>query len=150
MGHSYISCKIHYVFSTKERMKMISPDLQERLWPYMAGIAKKRNITVIAIGGTEDHVHMLVALPSTITIAKAIKEIKGISSKWIHESYPDLDHFAWQSGYGAFSVSVSQVNKTIAYIKNQKKHHRVKTFKEELVAFLDAHGIEYDDRYIWK
>lgn len=149
MGHSYVSCKMHYVFNTKERRRLLTPELQERLWPYMAGIANNNGITVLSVGGTEDHVHLLVALPPTASIADAIKKIKGVSSKWIHETFPMQKDFAWQEGYAAFSVSISSLEKTIEYIKDQEKHHRKKSFQEELLSFLKAHGIPYDERYIW-
>ena len=100
MSHSYISCFIHYVFSPKGRMKTISPRLEKRLWFYICGIARNHSMKALAIGGTDDHIHMRISLPSTISIAKAIQEIKGVSSKWVHETFPDLHDFNWQEGYG--------------------------------------------------
>jgi putative transposase len=149
MAHSYTSCMIHFIFSTKGRQKIITSELQERLWPYIGGIAKARKMKALAVGGTQDHVHILLSMPSTISVSKAIQEIKAVSSKWIHENFPHHENFAWQQGYSAFSVSISHVNKTISYINSQNEHHRRKTFKEELVSFLKAHGIEYDQKYIW-
>lgn len=149
MAHSYISVSIHYVFSTKHRDKTISPEIQDRLWAYMGGIARENKMKALAIGGVEDHAHVLLSLPSTISIAKAIQLIKGGSSKWIHDTFPSVHNFAWQEGYGAFSVSISNTARTIDYIKNQKEHHRKKGFQEEYVAFLKKHGIDYDDKYIW-
>jgi REP element-mobilizing transposase RayT len=102
----------------------------------------------LAIGGTEDHMHILLSLPATLPVAKAIQLIKGGSSKWVHETFPSHKDFAWQEGYGAFSVSISQVEATITYIKTQEEHHRKKTFEEEFLTFLKKHGIEYDERYI--
>ena len=148
MAHSYISCYIHYVFSTKYRMKIITPKMEARLWPYMCGIARNHSMKALAIGGIEDHIHMLVSLPSTISIAKAIQKIKGISSKWVHETFPDLHDFNWQEGYGAFSVGMRNIDKTVAYIENQKNHHNKKTFKEEFCVFLNAHEMEYDENFI--
>ena len=98
MGHSYSSCLIHYVFSMKDRRKSIFPNLQARLWPYMGGIARENGVKALAVGGTIDHVHMLISLPSTISIAKAIQLIKGGSSKWIHDTFPGEKGFAWQEG----------------------------------------------------
>jgi REP element-mobilizing transposase RayT len=103
----------------------------------------------LAVGGTDDHLHALLSLPSTMAIAKAVQLIKGGSSKWIHDTFPSLRRFAWQEGYGAFSVSSSQVNKTIAYIDNQKEHHRKRSFQEEFIQLLVKHGIEYDPRYVF-
>jgi REP element-mobilizing transposase RayT len=103
----------------------------------------------LAIGGIEDHVHLLISLPSTITIAKAAQLVKGNSSKWIHDTFTSHHAFHWQEGYGAFSVGVSQVKKTIAYINRQEEHHRTQTFEEEFIVFLKKHGIQYDERYVW-
>ena len=150
MAHSYISCYIHYVFSTKGRMKVISPVLEEKLWPYMCGIARNNKMKALAVGGTEDHIHILISLPSTVSIAKAIQKIKGVSSKWVHETFPDSHDFNWQQGYGAFSVGMRHIDKTVAYINNQKEHHHRKTFKEKFIAFLNVSGMEYDEKYIWE
>ena len=149
MAHSYVSILIHYIFSTKNREKIILPEIQDRLWAYMGGIARENNMKALAVGGIEDHAHSFLSLPSTITISKAIQLIKGGSSKWIHDTFPSLKDFAWQVGYGAFSVGISHVDDTINYIKNQKEHHRHKTFQEEYLVFLTKHEIEYDERYIW-
>jgi REP element-mobilizing transposase RayT len=103
----------------------------------------------LAVGGVEDHAHALVAVPAVLSIAKAIQLIKGGSSKWLHETFPSLRSFAWQEGYGAFTIGVSGVDDTVAYIKRQDEHHRNRTFDEEFVAFLRRHGIQYDDRYVF-
>jgi len=149
MAHSFIHCLMHCVFSTKGRAKMLTPDLRERLWPYLGGIAREHEMQALATGGTEDHVHILLSIPATIALAKGVQAVKGVSSKWIHDTFPDRRDFAWQEGYGAFSVSASLVEKTVHYINTQEEHHRVKDFKEEFRSFLKAHGIEYDERYIW-
>jgi len=103
----------------------------------------------LAIGGTADHVHALLSLPGMMSFAKAVQLIKGGSSKWIHDTFPNQKKFAWQEGYGAFSVSASQVPKTVAYITNQKEHHRKKSFDEEFLELLKKHGIEFDPRYVF-
>ena len=103
----------------------------------------------LAIGGTTDHLHALLSLPGMMSFAKAVQLIKGGSSKWLHEVFPESRKFAWQDGYGAFSVSASQVPKTITYINNQKEHHRKKSFHEEFQELLRKHGIEYDSRYVF-
>ncbi len=115
----------------------------------MGGIAKAHKMKSLRVGGTENHAHHLVSLSSTLTVARAVQLIKGNSSKWIHDTFPQHRHFKWQEGYGAFSVSVSHVDKTIAYINNQKVHHRIKTFEEEFMQFLEKHKVDYDERYIW-
>jgi REP element-mobilizing transposase RayT len=149
MSHSYSSSLFHCVFSTKERRKTIDAELQSRLWPYLGGIARDNDMKALAIGGVEDHVHLLLSLPSPLSLAKAMQLIKGGSSKWVHDSFPDRRDFAWQSGYGAFSVGVSQIDDTKRYIANQAEQHRVKSYEEEFIAFLKRHNIEYDPRYIW-
>ncbi len=149
MGHSFTSSLVHCTFSTKGRRRSITMDLQERLWPFMGGIARKNEIKALVIGGVEDHSHLLLALPSTMAIAKAIQLIKGGSSKWVHDSMPERGDFAWQEGYGAFSIGIAQVEDTIAYIQNQAEHHRKRTFQEEFLAFLKKHEMEFDERYIW-
>jgi len=140
---------MHCVFSTKERLHLISPELESRLWPYLGGIARENKMKAMAIGGTLDHLHALLSLPSTMSFAKAVQLIKGGSSKWIHDTFPEHRSFAWQEGYGAFSVSVSHVEKTITYIENQPEHHRTRTFEEEFIAFLKKHRVQYDERYVW-
>ena len=150
MSHSFTSQLLHCVFSTKARQRTITPDLSSRLWPYLGGIARENNMKALSIGGTEDHLHLLLSLPSTLSIAKAMQLIKGGSSKWIHDNFPAHHAFAWQEGYGAFSIGISDVKRTIAYIENQAEHHRRRDFKQEFLMFLKKHGIEYDERYIWE
>ena len=116
MSHSYSSNRIHVIFSTKSRAKVISDELQPKLWAYMAGIAKEQGFDAIIIGGVQDHVHVLLLLPPTMPLAKAIQFLNGNSSKWLNEK---REQFAWQEGYGAFSVSASQIDDVIRYIKNQ-------------------------------
>ena len=148
MGHSYVSTLVHCVFSTMDRRRMISGDLRERLWAFVGGIARKNGMKALAVGGTADHIHVLLSLPATLTVAKAIQLIKGGSSKWVHDMFPEHRHFNWQDGYGAFSISISHVEETVAYIRTQDKHHRRRSFEEEFLAFLKKHGIEYDERYV--
>jgi putative transposase len=147
---SYVSSYHHCVFSTKERRPLITPALQERLWPFVGGIARQNKIAALEIGGVSDHIHVLLSLPATVSIAKAIQLIKGGSSKWVHETFPEHRLFGWQEEYGVFSVSLSQLETVVQYIKNQEQHHRKTTFQEEFLALLKKHHIEYDARYIWK
>ncbi len=146
---SYVSSYHHCVFSTKERRPLITAPLRERLWPFLGGIARQNKMCALEIGGVADHVHILLSTPATMPIAKAMQLIKGGSSKWIHENFPDQRLFAWQEKYGAFSVSVSQLDTIIAYIKKQPEHHRKMTFQEEFTALLKKHKMEYDERYLW-
>ena len=143
--HSFISCLVHCVWSTKRREPCLDSEIQERLWPYFGGIAKQNQMKTLAIGGASDHVHLLVSLPSTLSVAKAVQLLKGNSSKWIHETFPKLRGFEWQEGYGAFSIGVSGVDETKAYIRNQKEHHRHRSFAEELAVILRKHGLEYKE-----
>src|SRR5262245_28277224 len=115
---AYVSSYFHCVFSTKDRRPFINAQLQDRLWPFLGGIARQHSMKAISIGGVQDHVHLLLSLPATMPISKAMQLIKGASSKWVHETFPDQRLFAWQTKYGAFSVSVSQVDKIIHYIQN--------------------------------
>ena len=146
---SYVSAYFHCVFSTKERRRLITPELRERLLPFLGGIARQNKMKAIEIGGVEDHVHILLSLPSAMAVSKALQLIKGGSSKWVHETFTEHRLFAWQEEHGAFSVSVSQLDKTIEYIKGQEAHHRKMTFQEEFLALLKKHRIEYDERYLW-
>ena len=151
MGNmSYVSAYFHCVFSTKEPRPLITPELRDRLWPFLGGIARQNNMKAVEIGGVEDHIHMLLSLPATLAISRAMQLIKGGSSKWVHETFPGQWPFTWQEEYGAFSVSVSQLEKTIAYIRSQPEHHRKFTFQEEFLKLLQKHGVEYDARYLWK
>ena len=144
--HSFTNCLMHCVWATKERRPLIKPALQERLWPYLGGIARESKMKALAIGGVEDHVHALLSLPSTLSIAKAIQLLKGNSSKWSHETFAEQWDFDWQEGYGAFSIGISGVEDTTKYIAGQAEHHRKLSFREELQAFLDKHGMEYVER----
>ena len=147
---SYISSYFHCVFSTKERQPLIPPDLRERLWPFLGGIARQNRMKALEVGGMSDHIHVLLLLPPTLSIAQALQLIKGGSSKWVHDTFPKHRLFKWQIKYGAFCVSVSLLDKTIQYIKNQERHHKKMTFQEEFLALLKKHRIAYDERYLWE
>jgi putative transposase len=149
MPHSYTKTLVHCVFSTKDRRQLITADLQDRLHAYLGGIAKTHAMTALAVGGIADHVHLLLSLPATVAVAKAVQLIKGGSSKWVHDTFPLYSEFAWQEGYGAFSIGVAQVERTKQYILEQAEHHRSMSFQEEFLRFLKTHGVEYDPRYIW-
>ena len=121
---------------------MIREDIQEMLHSYIGGIARENGIPALAIGGAADHIHLLLSLPRMVSVAKAVQLLKSGSSKWIHESFPKLKNFAWQEGYGAFSIGISQRDATVKYIEGQAEHHKRISFEEEFKKFLAAHGIE--------
>lgn len=130
---------IHVVFSTKKRRNTIHERFRSELWRYMGGIARENKVQAVTIGGMGDHVHLLLAIPSTITIARAIQLIKTGSTRWVREREYRL--FEWQEGFAAFSVSLSNVEKVKEYIRDQEKHHRKMTFADEWNALLKKHGI---------
>jgi putative transposase len=142
--HSFTSCLVHCVWSTKNRGPSLSLDLRSGLWPYLGGIAKQNQMKMLAIGGVADHVHVLLSLPATLSVAKAMQLLKGNSSKWIRETFSKMHSFAWQEGYGAFSVGVSGVDATVAYIRSQAEHHRTRSFRQEYVAMLKKHGFAHE------
>lgn len=148
MSHTYSSNRIHVIFSTKDRQKTLSQELQPKLWAYMAGIAQNQSFEAMIVGGVEDHVHALLILPPTLPLAKAVQYLKGSSSKWINDNREMDSRFAWQEGYGAFSVSASQTRDVVDYIRDQREHHAKKSFEEEFVAFLKKYGVEYDPAYV--
>jgi len=147
MAHTYVSDLIHCVFSTKLRRNLIKLEIQPDLWSLIGGIARKNKCKALAVGGIENHVHILLSLSPDMSLAKAMQLIKGASSRWMNETH--TRHFAWQEGYGAFTVGISQKADTIAYIESQAEHHRKRSFEEEFIAFLKKHNVEYDPRYIW-
>lgn len=148
MANTYINILIHSVFSTKNREPFISTELCEKLFPYICGIARNNGFKIICVGGTENHIHVLFSLNSTSSIAKAVQLIKGGSSKWIHDTFPTHKLFAWQEGYGAFSINISMLNQTREYIKNQKKHHEKVSFRDEYIDFLRKNNIPFDEKYL--
>jgi REP element-mobilizing transposase RayT len=147
MAHTYSSVLIHCVFSTKERRKHIRPEFQQELWAYIGGIARARGMKALAVGGIEDHVHMLLLLPADVELSAAMRTIKAGASKWIHARFGQRA-FEWQEGYGAFSIGISQLAETLNYIGQQQEHHRHRDFDEEYLAFLKKHEIEYDPGFV--
>ena len=143
MAHTHVSNLVHCVFSTKERADSI-PD-PPRLWEYVGGIARRKNILLVAAGGTCNHLHLLIALPPTLPLAKIVQELKGNTSRWMNEC---TRGFEWQQGYGAFSVSQSQRKAVISYIDWQAEHHRKWTFEQEFLTLLQKSEIAYDVRYV--
>lgn len=148
MPSTHLSLHYHIVFSTKQRRRMIAEPWRDELHAYLGGIVNDLEGVPEAIGGTGDHVHLLLRLRATHELADVMREIKRGSSAWIH-SKSRLRVFAWQEGYGAFTVSPSQVAAVSRYIRNQEEHHRKKTFEEEYVELLRLSGVEFDERYLW-
>jgi len=144
MPDSYVANHVHCVFSTKNRVRNIPADMQPRLWSFMAGIARQNGITPIAIGGFDDHAHVLIAIPPTMALAKAMQLIKAGSSKWCNQNFAG-SRFEWQAGYSAASVSTSMIDRTKAYIRNQRDHHRRRDFAEEWRLFLERNGFPPDE-----
>jgi putative transposase len=132
---------VHCVFSTKGRRDLIPENLQEKLYAYLLGIDNNLGITLIAAGGTANHVHLLIGLPPTLSLAEAVQKLKANSSRWFGERGIS---FEWQKGYGAFSVSPSLLSTVQAYIRNQKQHHRKRNFEEEFLLLLKKSGVAYD------
>jgi putative transposase len=143
MAHTYATNIVHCVFSTKERRSLIPDARTAELYAYPGGIARGEGFSLIAAGGTVNHVHLLFVLPASISLAHAVQKLKGSSSHWMGHG------FSWQEGYGAFSVSPSQVPIVKRYIQNQEQHHRKRNFEEEFVTLLRNCGIEYDERYVF-
>jgi putative transposase len=149
MANTYTSLHYHFLFSTKNRDPWLVPSIEQRIWEFIGGIARAHRMTALQVGGVEDHIHALVTAPPTIAPFQIAQFLKGESSKWIHEEFSKLRNFGWQDGYGAFTVSKSNIPKVIKYIQNQREHHRKKTFQEEYLEFLRENNIEYDERYLW-
>jgi REP element-mobilizing transposase RayT len=147
MPQSYVNLIYHIVFSTKDREPMITDQFQARLYAYLGGIIREQGGIALEINGLADHVHILAKVRQDKAVSDAIRDIKANSSGWVHDEFSR--HFAWQRGYGAFTVSASQGERVRQYIRRQKEHHRKQPFKEEFIALLKAHEIEFDERYLW-
>ena len=150
MPASHTNLLYHFVFSTKERRALVTPKLQAELYPYIGGIVRSERGILLDIGGMPDHVHLVARLRADTAVADMVRLVKANSSKWANERKDLTDGFAWQAGYGAFTISQSQLPTVREYVQTQERHHRRKTFQEELVALLKKHGIEYDERYLWE
>lgn len=148
MPQSFASLHCHIVFSTKHRRPQISDELRPRLFEYAGGILRNHSSCLIAAGGVADHVHLLVSLGRTISIADVVRIVKTNSSSWIHDELR-LPEFGWQDGYGAFAVSYSNIESVRHYLANQAEHHRTQSFQDEFREILRRHGLEWDERYIW-
>lgn len=150
MSHTYTKLLYHVVYSTKERRPLVKRDWQENLYRYMTPMLTDMHGHLIRAGGVADHIHLLLRLPPVILVSKAVGVIKANTSKWINdEFYPQNRGFAWQEGYGAFSVSESRVPDVVTYIDGQEEHHKQLSFQDELRELLRRHGIEFDETYLW-
>lgn len=148
MSSTHLSLHYHLIFSTKDRVAIIQKEWRGRLHSYLGGIVNDLGGVPESIGGVEDHVHMLIGLRATHCLADVLREIKSSSSKWVHNDIGKA-RFSWQEGYGAFTVSASQIPVVKRYIELQESHHQKRTFQDEYREFLDQSGVEYDDRYLW-
>ena len=141
MSHRYTRLRYHYVFATKRREATVTAPWVPKLHAYIGGVARNLDIVPIMIGGVADHVHAFVEMPPTLSVSTAIMKLKANSSKWLNEQDDFAGGFAWQEGYGAFTVGESQVAQTIRYIERQAEHHKKRTFQDELKAFARKHGL---------
>ena len=149
MPNTFSQIYLHIVFSTKNRANLITAEIENDIWAGIGACARKHKMVALQVGGFENHAHACVSTPTTIAAAQAAKYLKGDSSLWIHQNFKDLQHFSWQDGYSAFSVSKSAVPDVIDYIKNQREHHGKQTFEDEYISLLDKHEVEYDMRYVF-
>ena len=149
MPQSLSNILIHIVFSTKYRADLITPEIENELYPYIIGICKSLDCTAIKIGGTANHIHILCRLSRTISVSKLVEKIKTGTSKWIKTRGTQFHSFSWQNGYGAFSIGVSNLPALKKYISNQKEHHKSRIFEDELIILLKKYEIVYDERYLW-
>ena len=140
---------VHVIFSTKERRPFLNPDTRPKLHAYLATVARNAGCEAYRVGGVVDHVHLAIRLSRTITIADLVETLKTSSSKWVKTQSPDLADFSWQRGYGIFSIGRSQLGDLVAYIEDQEKHHRRRTFQEEFRELLNRYGVNFDEAYVW-
>ena len=149
MSHTYTNLLSHVVFSTKDRQPLIDAELKPRLLGYMNGIANENGGSVLSLNAMPDHLHLLWELPATISMSDSLRVLKTNSSRWVRETFGSRKPFAWQTGYGAFSVSRSNVSAVARYVESQEIHHRKRTFDEEFVELLVKHGIAYDPKFVF-
>ncbi len=149
MPQSLACLHIHLIFSTKNRIPVLENAVRPSLHAYMAGVLQKLGCSPTLINSTEDHVHLLFELARTVAISEAVEEVKKTSSKWLKAQGLEYAEFAWQAGYGVFAVSESNVSTVRDYIANQQEHHRHRTFQDEYRAFMQRHGVAFDERYVW-
>jgi len=149
MAQSLSKIYVHLIFSTKGREQTVPDEVRPELHAYLAGTLKGLDCVPIEINSEPDHSHVLLLLTRTVALSDVVGQIKKSSNDWLRKQGPQFADFFWQAGFGAFSVSQSQVEDVRAYIRNQREHHRVKSFQEELRAFLKAYEVDFDERYVW-
>ena len=149
MPQSLSRILVHLIFSTKNRVAVLTPDIQKELYPYLAVVLRENNCPALKVGGFIDHTHLFFGLSRTLSIAQVVETVKTSSSKWIKTKGAEFSQFHWQGGYGSFSVSQSEAETVIRYIENQEEHHRKMTFQEEFRKFLERYQVPYDERYVW-
>jgi len=149
MAQSLSNILLHIIVSTKGRRPIITEQITAELYSYIGGIFKSQNCMVIKIGGYVDHIHILTNLSRTISISALVESFKSSSSKWIKAKGSEFESFYWQNGYGAFSVSQSNLESVVSYIENQHEHHKQINFMDEFRSFLNKHEIVFDENYIW-
>lgn len=149
MANTFSHCYNHIVFSTKNRVDLIHPDIEGRVWAYIGGIAREHGLTALQVGGIDNHIHLLVSSPPAVAPSQIAQWLKGGSSYWINREFQNPRKFAWQDGYGVFAVCKSHADRVADYIANQREHHKKQTFEEEFVSLLRLHEIEYDERYLF-
>ena len=149
MPQSLSKVIIHVIFSTKDREPWLEHDVRPSMHAYVATICRDLNAEAFLVGGVADHVHIVTTLPRTLSQAGMVETVKKTSSKWIKEQNPKSRGFYWQRGYGAFSVSPSQLGAVLKYVESQEEHHRTHSFQEEYRDFLCRYGVEFDERYVW-
>lgn len=149
MPKTYTNLLYHIVFSTRERLPLITNDKRPQLYEYVGGTVRGLGGISLAIGGIEDHLHLLAKLRPDNALSSVLRDLKANSSGWMHDVFPDLSDFSWQRGYGAFTVSASQIPHVKRYIANQERHHRKRSFRAEFVEMLKINEIEFDERFLW-
>jgi putative transposase len=149
VANTYSALYYHVIFSTRNRVAYLAPEIESRVWEYIGGVARSHRMTALQVGGVDDHIHALIMAPPSIAPSQIAQYLKGGSSKWIHETFPELHDFAWQEGYGAFTVSKSNLESVIGYIQQQREHHQKMSFQQEYLEFLQKHEIDYDERFVW-
>lgn len=149
MPQSFGCLNYHIIFSTKQRQPLLTANISNDLFQYIGGILRANNGVLLSAGRMPDHIHLLGSLSREMSVAEAVRLIKTNSLSWMHETIPDQQEFAWQAGYGAFTVSYSNIGDVREYLAKQAEHHRVRTFKEEFLEFLRKHDLSFDERYLW-
>lgn len=150
MANTYTQIYIQSVFAVQNRISLIKPQWQEELYKYITGIVQNNGHKLIAINGMPDHLHLFLGMKPNQSLSDLMQVVKGDSSKWIHEKGFVMGRFEWQAGFGAFSYSISQIDAVVKYIRNQAAHHKIKSFVEEYLEFLERFQVPFDERYVFK